>query len=378
MEDSVTDKIIVVELDDNPQNQVLLIRFSYDKELYKTVRQIENSRWNPQLKSWTVPWNTSLLNEIDLLFKDIATIDYRLLEEKIPTKNYQSRNPYFTELSAEAIKKVELYQRWLKSRRYSENTIKTYNDALMLFLSHYKDQTISSLTNQDIINFNNDHIIKNKLSSSYQNQFVSALKLFFNKIEEKQIQVDLIHRPKRSHSYPNVLSKEEVKKILNAPFNIKHKAMLSITYACGLRCGEVLKLKPADIESKRGLLLIKDAKGKRDRIAPLSQKIVELLRTYYLAYKPKVFLFEGITAGTMYDERSFQYVLKQNVKRAGIQKPVTLHWLRHSFATHLLESGTDLRYIQEILGHKSSRTTEIYTHVSKKSIQNIASPFDDL
>ena len=107
MEDSVTDKIIVVELDDNPQNQVLLIRFNYDKELYKVVRQIENSRWNPQLKSWTVPWNTSLLNEIDLLFKDIATIDYRLLEEKIPTKNYQNRNPYFTELSAEAIKKVD-------------------------------------------------------------------------------------------------------------------------------------------------------------------------------------------------------------------------------------------------------------------------------
>lgn len=175
-----------------------------------------------------------------------------------------------------------------------------------------------------------------------------------------------------------MLSKEDVKEILNAPINIKHKAMLSLIYACGLRCGELLSLKLNDIDSDRMILHIKNAKGKKDRIVPLSEKIVALLRDYYKAAKPKLFLFEGQVKGTRYDERSLQNVLKQSVAKTSITKPVTLHWLRHSYATHLLENGTDLRYIQELLGHKSSKTTEIYTHVSTKSIRQIKSPFDYL
>jgi integrase/recombinase XerD len=174
------------------------------------------------------------------------------------------------------------------------------------------------------------------------------------------------------------LSKEEVKIILNAHNNLKHKMMLSLIYACGLRCGELLALKPVHIDSKRNIVLLKKAKGNKDRIVPLSPKILEMLRQYYKDYKPKIYLFEGQISGSPYDSRSLQLVLKQALKKVGIQKPVTLHWLRHSFATHLLESGTDLRYIQELLGHCSSRTTEIYTHVSTKSIQQIKSPFDDL
>ncbi len=154
--------------------------------------------------------------------------------------------------------------------------------------------------------------------------------------------------------------------------------MLSLIYACGLRCGELLRLKPEHVDSKRNLLIIKQSKGRKDRIVPLSGKILELLRGYFVAYKPVTYLFEGQRAGTMYDERSLQNVLKTHVQRAEIKKPVTLHWLRHSYATHLLESGTDLRYIQEILGHTSSRTTEIYTHVSNQHIQKITSPFDNL
>jgi integrase/recombinase XerD len=175
-----------------------------------------------------------------------------------------------------------------------------------------------------------------------------------------------------------VLSKEEVKAILNAHENIKHKMMLSLIYSCGLRCGELLALKPVNIDSKRNIILLKNAKGKKDRIAPLSLKILELLRDYYRQYKPINYLFEGQIAGQPYDARSLQLVLKQALKKASIAKPVTLHWLRHSYATHLLESGTDLRYIQELLGHNSSKTTEIYTHVSTKNIQQIKSPFDDL
>jgi integrase/recombinase XerD len=177
---------------------------------------------------------------------------------------------------------------------------------------------------------------------------------------------------------PNVLSKQEVKAILGASLNIKHRAMLSLIYSCGLRRGELLNLKPTDIDSNRGLLIIRQAKGKKDRIAPLSAKTVEMLRDYYRTAKPKKWLFEGQVPGQQYDDRSIQLVLKNSLIKAGIKKPVTLHWLRHSYATHLLEAGTDLRYIQEILGHKSSSTTQIYTHVSTRSIQNIVSPFDDL
>lgn len=154
--------------------------------------------------------------------------------------------------------------------------------------------------------------------------------------------------------------------------------MLSLIYACGLRRSELLNLKPTDIDSKRGILLIKQAKGKKDRIAPISEKIIELLRQYYKAYKPTVWLFEGQQKGEQYTAESLQSVLKQALQKSNIKKPVSLHWLRHSYATHLLESGTDLRFIQELLGHNSSKTTEIYTHVSTKSLQNIKSPFDDL
>ena len=154
--------------------------------------------------------------------------------------------------------------------------------------------------------------------------------------------------------------------------------MLSLIYSCGLRRGELLNLKAADIDSKRGVVVIRQGKGKKDRITPLSVKILELLRSYYSSWKPTTWLFEGAKAGEQYSEKSLENVLKQALIKSKITKPVTLHWLRHSYATHLLESGTDLRYIQELLGHSSSRTTEIYTHVSTKSLQQIKSPFDDL
>ena len=189
--------------------------------------------------------------------------------------------------------------------------------------------------------------------------------------------VELIHRPRREKVLPNVLSKEEIKAILDAPYNLKHRAMLAMIYSCGLRRGELLSLTKFDIDSKRMVVIIRMAKGKKDRIVPLSPKILRLLRDYYKSYTPKEFLFEG-QGGGKYSEKSLENVFKQSLFKANNKKPVTLHWLRHSYATHLLESGTDLRYIQDLLGHKSSKTTEIYTHVSTKNIQNIRSPFDDL
>lgn len=330
------------------------VEFEKNEELNQRIRKFEGSKWSNSLRLWHVP----------------DTPENRV-RFKIETQEEQALNLIKNE-------KIVLFKKWLRSKRYSENTLKTYSDAIKTFLYYFKHKTIEEIDNQDIINFNNDYILRKKLSSSYQNQIVNAIKLFFSRVENRIIDVDLIHRPKKEKLLPNVLSKEETKKILEAHSNIKHKAMLSLIYSCGLRRSELLNLRPMDIDSKRNLIIIRQGKGKKDRIAPLSEKILKLLREYYTIYNPKQWLFEGVTGKNQYDERSLSNVLKLALAKAKIEKPVTLHWLRHSFATHLLEAGTDLRYIQEILGHKSSKTTEIYTHVSTKSIQNIKSPFDDL
>ena len=281
-------------------------------------------------------------------------------------------------MNSESEDAIIRFEKWLLSKRYSKSTIKTYCDALRVFFTYHKNISIQHITMQHIIQFNNEYIIGRGLSISYQNQFVNALKLFYLIIRNTNFIIENIARPRREYRLPNVLSKEEVKMLLNILINLKHRTMLCLLYSCGLRSGELLNLQPIHIDSKRNIILIKQSKGKKDRIVPLSSKILEMLREYYRLYKPQTYLFEGQNIGEKYDSRSVQLVLKQAVKKAGIQKPVTLHWLRHSYATHLLESGTDLRYIQELLGHNSSKTTEIYTHVSTKNIQHIKSPFDDL
>jgi integrase/recombinase XerD len=270
------------------------------------------------------------------------------------------------------------FEHYLQSKRYSLNTIKVYAETLRIFFRYFTNKSIEQISNEDLIVFNNEYILKNNFSSSYQNQLVNAVKLYYSAIQHKRIDVDLVHRPRREKTLPNVLSKEEVKRLLNASTNLKHRTMLSLIYACGLRRSELLNLTFADIQSARNILLIKQSKGKKDRIVPIGNKIIQQLREYYLLYRPKHWLFEGQSAGEQYSAKSLQNILKLSVSKSGISKPVTLHWLRHSYATHLLESGTDLRYIQELLGHSSSRTTEIYTHVSTHEIKKIISPFDTL
>lgn len=366
------------------------IAFEKDEVLDRLVRNIKGSRWSKTHKSWYVQERENIVSEIYQHFKGGAFLDYRDLKEKplcdpvmIIRNPPEEKKPLkktkeLLGLSPEAILKVREFKQWMRSKRYSESTIGTYVDGLKLFLRYYSGKDISEITNQDLIEFNNDYILDNKLSASFQNQIINAIKLFFSTVEERKLNPELIHRPKRQKTLPNVLSKEEVKAILNAHNNIKHRVMLSLIYSCGLRCGELLQLKPGHVDSNRKLLIIKQAKGRKDRLVPLSQKIIEMLREYFVACKPEIYLFEGQKKGEVYDERSLQKVLKQALEKVGIRKPVTLHWLRHSYATHLLENGTDLRYIQEILGHNSSKTTEIYTHVSTKSLQKIVSPFDYL
>lgn len=332
----------------------IVVFFEKDAQLNDLIKKIAGARWSRTLGAWHLPDTDNNRQQFEIPLKGAS----------LP--------------SEEGLVAIEQFAAWLRSKRYSNNTVSTYTDALQSFLKFTNSKSIASLSNQDIIDYNNQYILQRGLSASYQNQVVNAIKLFFRVIIKSAVEIEDIHRPRRGRVLPNVLSKEEVKSILLAPLNQKHRVMLSVLYSCGLRCGELLVLQPAHIDSSRGLIIIKNAKGKKDRVVPLSAKILEMLREYYKSYRPKKFLFEGQVAGEAYDARSLQQVLKNAVKKAGIRRPVTLHWLRHSYATHLLESGTDLRYIQELLGHSSSKTTEIYTHVSTKSLQQIKSPFDDL
>ena len=330
----------------------IAVIFERSPVLVARLMEVEGSKWSQTKRLWHVPDNA---------------------ENRIRFKLYPQKS-----LSPEGIAQVEKFKRWMLSKRYSQNTIRSYSEALKSFLQFFNDQNPTEISNDDVILYNNDYILKNHLSVSYQNQIVNAIKLYFKTIRNMVIEVDKIHRPKREKVLPNVLSKEEVKMILNALGNMKHKAMLCLIYSCGLRRSELLNLKFSDIDSHRNIVIIRQSKGRKDRIVPLSPTILEMLRDYYGAYKPEVWLFEGQTKGEQYNGQSLQSVIKLAVLRANIKKPVTLHWLRHSYATHLLESGTDLRYIQELLGHSSSKTTEIYTHVSTKNLQQIRSPFDDL
>lgn len=330
----------------------IAVKFEKNPDLIARFKKIEGAKWSSSSGVWHLP----------------------------DTPAYRERFGMSQAIILDEVHKgrIQVFEEWLRSRRYSENTVKVYTDALKSFLLFCNSKPVEQIQESDVVRYNNEYILKNGLSSSYQNQIVNAIKLFFRTQENCSLNPDLVHRPKREKTLPNVLSKEEVKMILCAPVNIKHRAMLSLIYSCGLRRGELLNLQPTDIDAKRGIVIIRQGKGKKDRIAPLSEKILALLREYYVAYRPKTWLFEGQKPDTPYDERSLASVLKQALAKTSIKKPVTLHWLRHSYATHLHESGTDIRYIQELLGHKSSKTTEIYTHVSTRHIQKIKSPFDDL
>ena len=379
--------VITLANDTHHSKPVVSLRFEKDYDLISKVKTLKGASWSQSQAFWYIPQSEFKLSKVFDALQSVAYLDYSGLKEnaksiinehdKPKDKNSVHRG-VADKLSPETESKIEEFSKWMIHKRYSQATIKTYIGTLKNFLLFTAKKPVSEITNQDVVNYVNDVIIRNNLSFAYQNQTVNAVKLFFREVMHAKIETEKIERPRPEHKLPNVLSKAEVKAILEAPGNIKHEAMLSLIYACGLRRSELLNLKPDHIDSKRHLLIIKNAKGRKDRIAPIPEKLIVLLRDYYKKFKPQLWLFEGQKKGEQYSATSLQQVLKGSLKKCGINKPVTLHWLRHSYATHLLESGTDLRYIQELLGHKSSKTTEIYTHVTDKSLQKIKSPFDDL
>lgn len=262
-------------------------------------------------------------------------------------------------------------------KRYSPNTIKTYMSCMRSFVAEFPDRDLESITTQQINDYILNLIRTRNISSSQQNQRISAIKFYYEQVLGRKKEFYRLSRPKKVRKLPGVLMVEEVELILNQCKNLKHKCILMTLYSGGLRRSELINLKISDIDSQRMLIKITNSKGGKDRYTLLSEKLLKLLRDYYKLYKPKYWLFEG-QGGGQYSATSIENIFRKALKQAEIKKHATPHTLRHSFATHLLEQGINLRYIQEILGHSSTKTTEIYTHVCSRQLTKIQNPLDNL
>lgn len=269
------------------------------------------------------------------------------------------------------------FSNYLSTRRYSQRTITLYQHYIKRFVRDVDATHIKLLNDVEIMDYINKETREKKLSRSTQNILVNALKLYYKTEFGRELETELRLRPRKSKRLPQVLSTEEIKALFDATPNLKHRCMLQTIYAGGLRLQELLNLTLRDIDSDRMVIRIRQSKGAKDREVPLSKYLLNALRTYYRHYRPHKFLFEG-NIGGQYSRSSVQKICKRALSKAGITKEVSVHGLRHSYATHLLESGTDLRIIQELLGHGSVKTTEIYTHVSLAMKSRIVNPLDKL
>ncbi len=351
----------------------LRLSFSYDKEVVAFVKTLPYPTYDQENRWWSVP-------DTEVIRKDLATFaegkgialrySDRPTERQRQARPRKADNPNYRTCPEAFVNK-------LKTRRYSPNTVRTYTDLFEEFINYYPELDPKEISERDIVQYLRYLVDERQISVSYQNQSINAIKFYYEQVLKGKRKFYFVERPKKEKRLPVVLSEEEVVRIFAQVDNLKHKCLLMLIYSAGLRIGEALNIKVADIDSTRGQVIIRGAKGNKDRVSLLSASLLPMLREYYTRYQPKKYLFEGIGGG-QYSSRSAQAILKRAVKKAKVTKKVTLHTLRHSFATHLLENGTDLRYIQTLLGHNSSRTTEIYTHVSTKALRDIRSPLDKL
>ncbi len=270
---------------------------------------------------------------------------------------------------------ISAFEERLITQRYSLKSIKVYVGCVSSFLktfSKYNPQDISLELIEKYILW----IIKEKnISASYQKQILFSITKFYDSIYNKKLDLYSLYPKRAEYKLPKYLSLSDVQKIINETDNLKHKSIISVLYGGGLRLSELINLQLSDINSDKMLIFIRQSKGKKDRVVMLSEKLLTLLRQYYVAYKPKVWLFEGQSGG-QYSAKSVQQVVKSAAQKAGININVTPHVLRHAFATHLIENGTDIRFIQELLGHNSIKTTEKYTMITDVSKSKIKSPLD--
>ncbi len=333
----------------------LLLKIPYDKELIEIIRAVPDRRWNSKLKCWHIPYTVANENRILEVFKDKADLSWT---------------------DRPRVEVPQAYIDQLNIKRYSDSTKRTYISLFREFLTYFHDREPGEIQEPDVKQYLL-HLINDKgVSDSYQNQMINSIKFYYEKVMGNEKTTYYLDRPRKSKLLPTVLSKQEVKALFNNAGNLKHRCLLKLIYSAGLRRSELLDLKINDIDFDRGLVFIRNAKGRKDRVSLLSASLVPELKNYIKSYNPEKYLFEGL-GGRRYSESSVRQVFKRAFERAGIKKRATPHTLRHSFATHLLEQGTDMRYIQELLGHQSSRTTEIYTHVSRQNIMGINNPLDD-
>jgi site-specific recombinase XerD len=268
----------------------------------------------------------------------------------------------------------ETYLQKLELKKYSNSTVKSYVSCFENFINHHHDKAIDNLNENDIRLYL-QFLIQSNRSKSYINQSINSIKFYYELVLGMPNRFYSIERPRKDKKLPIVLSKENVKKLIENTNNIKHRCIVSLLYSAGLRRSELLNLKLTDIDSSRMLIRVEDAKGNKDRYTLLSSTALNDLRVYYKQWKPNIYLFESPN-GKKYSPNSVGKIVVNAAIKAGIKKHVSPHTLRHSFATHLLEAGTDLRYIQLLLGHSSTKTTEIYTHVAKSSFDSIKNPLD--
>ncbi len=272
---------------------------------------------------------------------------------------------------------IEKFNKQICIENYSDQTIKNYLSVLKLFLEWVEKSKLKKVDENEIQNYLYYCKTEKKYSYSTMKQVIATIGFLYKKVFCQPLPKALDIKLRKPTHLPTVLSIGEISKILKVTNNLKHKTILILIYSGGLRLGELINLKISDIDSEAMKIHIRGAKGKKDRYIMLSENVLTLLRAYYKAYTPKEYIFEGQKGGR-YSPQSVQSAFKSALKRSGIKKKATVHTLRHSFATHLLDEGTDIRYIQELLGHKRLETTQIYTHISSYSINKIKSPADKL
>lgn len=344
----------------------LLVRFSYHDRLIALIRSMDGSYWSKSLQTWYVNYSEENVQAILTTFNGVTKVD----TSKLPKKQLFKRN--LTEKQKTFLNTFYLF---LKGKRYSKSTIETYTFFVADFINFHSKTPLEDLTNRDVELFIEKVFLERNYSISTQRQFISALKIFTIFYPNTKINDLVLERPKKSRKLPSVLSQEEVLRIIASTQNLKHRAILALIYSCGLRISELINLQLTDFYIERKQLIIKNGKGRKDRYISLADSFIPLLSNYYYSYKPKTYFVEGQKGGK-YSAESVRHFLRKSCVKANIKKTVTPHTLRHSYATHLLENGVDIRYIQSLLGHAKPETTMIYTHVKRKDLMEIQNPLD--
>jgi integrase/recombinase XerD len=379
-------KNIIVERVIRDGGNRIALRFPYDQELNSVVNELPDAQWSSDMKYWHISDSSDIVSILLRTFHRKTYIDYSALklnlaetislkkeEKKIETSGRVkiSSSVEFSTLSEKGEVDIARYKRWMEANRYPKTTVQTYVSMMIKFLKFVCPREAEECTGDDLIRFIDEYILPKGLSQSFQNQMISSVKKFYTHIYKMSIDPVKIQRPRPRHKLPNVLGKDELRKMLKSLSNEKHRVMLSLIYACGLRRSELINLVPVDIERNRNLLRIRQAKGFKDRVVPVSVKTIEMVDAYMDHFKPQKYLFEGQWPGEPYSVSSLEKVLKNAYTRAGIRKPVTLHWLRHSYATHLLESGTDLSIYRSCWDIKAARQQR-YIHMLLQEASRIS------